>query len=182
MCGDFNHVIVVLKNKFIPVHKHTNNLHGKKIAIGIIHGIKIVNIYLYLFNLQEMLVGSVVHKTKWSFLFMHNWTTVYLRQRGSKSEVCEYVGMFHESRMWMSMFVYLNILLIRFLKFTVNHNLQLHLSQNKLFWVGPVVHKGVHIAITILMHLQQLLGCDFIFLIKYIHTGCMHINKDAIFY
>ena len=32
---------------------------------------------------------------------MHNWTTVYLRRRGSKPEVSEDVGMFHELRMWM---------------------------------------------------------------------------------
>ena len=44
MCGDFPHVIVMLKDKFIPVHKNTNSLHGKKIAIGIIHGNKIVYI------------------------------------------------------------------------------------------------------------------------------------------
>ena len=40
--------------------------------------------------------------------------------------------------------VCLNIFLIRFLEFTVDHKLQLHLSQNELFGVGPVVHKGVH--------------------------------------
>ena len=27
----------------------------------------IVNVYLYLLNLQEMWVGQVVHKSKWSF-------------------------------------------------------------------------------------------------------------------
>ena len=32
---------------------------------------------------------------------------------------------------------------IRFLNFTENHNLKLHLSRNELFGVGPVVHKGV---------------------------------------
>ena len=51
---------------------------------------------LYFFNLQYMWVGPVVHKAIWSFLFMHNWTTVNLRQRGSKPEVSEYVGIFHE--------------------------------------------------------------------------------------
>ena len=33
---------------------------------------------------------------------MHNWTTVYLRQRNSKPEVSEDVGMSHELRLWMS--------------------------------------------------------------------------------
>ena len=45
------------------------------------------HIYLYLFNLQYMWVGPVVHKSK--FLFMHNWTTVYMRLSGSKPEVSE---------------------------------------------------------------------------------------------
>ena len=49
-----------------------------------------------------MWVGPVVHKSKWSFLFMHNWTTVYLRQRGLKPEVSEDVGMPHELRIWKS--------------------------------------------------------------------------------
>ena len=35
--------------------------------------------------------------------------------------------------------------LIRFVEFTVDHKLQLHLSQNELFGVGPVVHKGVQL-------------------------------------
>ena len=39
--------------------------------------------------------------------------------------------------------VQLQIFLIRFLKFTGDHKLQLHLSRNELFGVGPVVHKGV---------------------------------------
>ena len=33
---------------------------------------------------------------------MHNWTTVYLRQRNLKPEVSEDVDMFHELRLWMS--------------------------------------------------------------------------------
>ena len=37
--------------------------------------LSICHIYLYLFNLQYMSVGPVVHKSKWSFVFMHNWTT-----------------------------------------------------------------------------------------------------------
>ena len=32
---------------------------------------------------------------------------------------------------------------VRFLEFKVHHKFQLHLSKNKLFGVGPVVHKGV---------------------------------------
>ena len=60
--------------------------------------------YLNPFNLQEIHVWvfPAVYKSKLSFLFMHNWTTVYLRQRGSKPEVSEYVDMFHELRMWIS--------------------------------------------------------------------------------
>ena len=38
-----------------------------------------------------------------------------------------------------------NIFLICFLEFTVDHKFQLHLSQNELFWAGPVVHKGVQL-------------------------------------
>ena len=40
--------------------------------------------------------------------------------------------------------VWLNIFLIRFLKFSEEHTLQLHLSRNELSGFGPVVHKGVH--------------------------------------
>ena len=43
-----------------------------------------------------MWVGPVVHKAKCSFLFMHNWTTDCFRLRGSKPEVSEDVGVFHE--------------------------------------------------------------------------------------
>ena len=39
--------------------------------------------------------------------------------------------------------VYLNIFLIRVFTFTEHYKLQLHLSRNELFGVGPVVHKGV---------------------------------------
>ena len=42
--------------------------------------------------------------------------------------------------------VYLNIFPIRFFKFTEDYKLQLHLSRNELFRVGPVVHKGVHLS------------------------------------
>ena len=45
------------------------------------------------------------------------------------------------------MLVQLNIFLIRFLEFTED-KLQLHLSQNELFGVCSVVHKGVHFTIT----------------------------------
>ena len=45
--------------------------------------------------------------------------------------------------------VYLNIVLIRFLKFTEDHKLQLHLSRKELFGVGPVVHKGVQLLFAI---------------------------------
>ena len=41
--------------------------------------------------------------------------------------------------------VKLNIFLIRFLKFTEDHKLQMHLSRNELFGFGPVVHTGVFI-------------------------------------
>ena len=49
-------------------------------------------------------VGPVLNKSKWLFLLMQNWTTACLRQRGSKPEVSEDVGMFHKLRMWMSCF------------------------------------------------------------------------------
>ena len=39
----------------------------------------------------------------------------------------------------------LNIFLIQLLKFTKDHKLQMHLSRNELFGVGPVVHTGVFI-------------------------------------
>ena len=61
--------------------------------------LQIVYIYLYMFNSREMWVSPVVHKSEGSFLFMHNWTTVHLRQLGPKPEVSEYVGKFHELRM-----------------------------------------------------------------------------------
>ena len=40
--------------------------------------------------------------------------------------------------------VKLYIFLICLLKFTEDYKLQVHLSRNELFGVGPVVHKGVH--------------------------------------
>ena len=59
--------------------------------------------YLYLFNLQELWVGRVVHNQNGHCdLCPIHWTTAYLKQRGSNPEVSEDVGMFHELRMWMS--------------------------------------------------------------------------------
>ena len=52
------------------------------------------------------------------------------------------------------MLVSLNILLICFLEFTVDHKLSLHLFKNELLGVGPVVHKGVHFFYVILKHVQ----------------------------
>ena len=43
--------------------------------------------------------------------------------------------------------VLLKIVLIRFLKFTEDYKLQLHLSRNELIGVGPVVHKGVQLSL-----------------------------------
>ena len=37
-----------------------------------------------------------------------------------------------------------DIFFIRFFEFTVDRELQLHLSQNDFLSVGPVVHRGVH--------------------------------------
>ena len=39
------------------------------------------------------------------------------------------------------------MLCVSFPKFTVDHKLQLHLSQNELFGVGPVVHEGIQLGL-----------------------------------
>ena len=93
-----------------------------------------------------MWFGQVVHKSKWSFLFMHNWTTVYIHVCiwGSQAVNRRY------PKRWVfcmdiececRVLVYLSIFLIRFLKFTDDHQLQPHWSQIELFGVDPVVHK-----------------------------------------
>ena len=95
-----------------------------------------------------MLVGPVVHNL-WQnghyFLFVHSWTTARFRQRGSKPEVSEDMAIFMNGERECRVLVELNIFLIGFLEFAVDHKLQLHFSQNELFWIGPVVHKGVQI-------------------------------------
>ena len=57
---------------------------------------------MYLFNLQEMCDGPVMHKSILFILIYAQLDHSFLRQRGSKPEVCEDVGKFHELRMWMS--------------------------------------------------------------------------------
>ena len=64
---------------------------------------------------------------------------------GSKPEESEDVGMFHEVRMWMSCVCLPQYFAHLFSWIYSSHKLQLHLSQNELFGVRPVVHKGVHI-------------------------------------
>ena len=76
---------------------------------------------------------------------MQNLTTVYLRQRGSKPEVSEYVDMFHELRMWISCVSLIQYFAQSLFEITVDHKLQLHLSQNELFGIGSAVHQGVHV-------------------------------------
>ena len=66
-------------------------------------------------------VGPVVHKSKWSFSFMHNLTTAYSRQRGSKPEVPE-GGDILMNRECCVLFK-LDIFLVRFLEFTVDRKL-----------------------------------------------------------
>ena len=36
---------------------------------------------MYLYILQELWVDPDVHKSKWSFLFIHNWTTAMISKR-----------------------------------------------------------------------------------------------------
>ena len=82
-----------------------------------------------------------MHKSKW---FIHNWTTVFW---GGEARNRRYLKKWVCSMNWecvCRVLVQLNILLICFLEFTVDHTLSLHLSQNELLEVGPAVHKGVH--------------------------------------
>ena len=74
---------------------------------------------------------------------MHNWTTVYLRRRGSKPEVSEDVSMFHELRVLMRVLVQLNILLICFLEFTVDHTHTLYFKIVLIYVLFPVTNKRI---------------------------------------
>ena len=91
--GDYKKVHVFLLYKL--QNRSTEYVESLQCAYYCQFSTHISCIYLYVFNLQYMWVGPVVLKSKWSFLFMHNWITVYLRQRGSKQGVAEYVVIFH---------------------------------------------------------------------------------------
>ena len=70
----------------------------------------------------------------------------------------------------MNVVFWFNIFLIRFLQFTEDHKLQLHLSRNKLFWVCPVVHKGVQMLYKIMFFVYWVMW-SFIAALLAIYSG-----------
>ena len=90
-----------------------------------------------------MWVGPVVHKKKVIILYAQMDHSLFegARYESGGSRRCGYFPRIENVN--VVVLAQLNISIIRSLKFTEDHKLQLHLSRNELFGAGPVVHNGV---------------------------------------